>query len=149
MTAQPISARNLLREAFVAIGDLYIPLLTINSPSLIFAVLEIFKLGSASVSLNLIKLYGVVPFLSGAMIFYIFRSFTKNPVTVNEAFQQANKRLSPILSSYILSMLCILSGFILLIIPGFYVSFRLTFSLFAAVLDNSSAKSENVKRNDT
>ena len=140
MTAQPISARNLLRETFAAIRDLYIPLLTINSPSLIFAVLEIFNLGSASVSLNFINLFMVIPFLSGAMIFYICRSFTKNSVTVNEAFQQANRRLLPILSSYILSMLCILLGFILLIIPGFYVSFRLTFSLFAAVLDNSSAQ---------
>ncbi|MEG4318224.1 MULTISPECIES: glycerophosphoryl diester phosphodiesterase membrane domain-containing protein [unclassified Microcoleus] len=140
MTTQPISAINLLRETFAAIRDLYTPLLIINSPSLIFAVLEIFNLGSAGVGLTFINLYVVIPFLSGAMIFYICRSFTENPVTVNEAFQQANRRLLPILSSYILSMLFILLGFIALIIPGFYVSFRLTFSLFAAVLDNSSAQ---------
>jgi hypothetical protein len=34
-----------------------------------------------------------VPLLSGAMIFYTYRSLTRNQVTVGEAFNQANRRL--------------------------------------------------------
>lgn len=94
MTAQPISARNLLQETFVAIDPLYKSLLIINSPSLIIRVLQAFgTLGSASVALNFIYWLCVDPFFFGAIAFYSYRNLTENQVTVNEAFNQANRRL--------------------------------------------------------
>ena len=139
MTAQPISARSLLRETFATTGPLYAPLLIINSPSLIFAAFNSFdKLGSAGVAFNLIYWLVVLPLLSGAMIFYTYRSLTRNQVTVGQAFNQANRRLLPLIGVYIMCFLLVLAGCIALIIPGLYVSYRLIFSLYATVIDNSS-----------
>lgn len=140
MTAQRISSRNLLREAFATVGSIYVPLLTINSPSLIFvAINSLGKLGSAGVAFNIIYSVVVIPLLSGAMIFYTYRSFTRNKVTVGEAFSQANRRLLHLILVYIMFMVLLLAGFMALIIPGLYVSYRLIFSLYATVIDNSSA----------
>jgi membrane-anchored glycerophosphoryl diester phosphodiesterase (GDPDase) len=140
MTVQRISARNLLRETFAAIGDLYTPLLTINSPSLIFAVINsVGMLGSAAIPLNIIYWFVAIPFLSGAIIFYTYRSLIGNQVTVSEAFHQANRRLLPLILVYLISCVLIFAGFIALIIPGLYVSYRLIFPLYATVIDNSSA----------
>ncbi|WP_445249878.1 hypothetical protein [Microcoleus sp. OTE_8_concoct_300] len=139
MTAQPISARSLLRETFATTGPLYAPLLIINSPSLIFAAFNSFdKLGSAGVPFNLIYWLVVLPLLSGAMIFYTYRSLTRNQVTVGQAFNQANRRLLPLIGVYIMCLLLVFAGCIALIIPGLYVSYRLIFSLYATVIDNYS-----------
>ncbi len=139
MTAPRISARSLLRETFATTGSLYAPLLIINSPSLIFAALNSFdNLGSASVAFNIIYWLVVLPLLSGAMIFYTYRSLTRNQVTVGQAFNQANRRLLQLIGVSIMCFLLVLAGCIALIIPGLYVSYRLMFSLYATVIDNSS-----------
>ena len=139
MTDPPISARALLRETFATAGSLYAPLLIINSPSLIFAALNSFdKLGSAGVAFNIIYWLVALPLLSGAMIFYTYRSLTRNQVTVGQAFNQANRRLLQLIGVYIMCLLLVSAGCIALIIPGLYVSYRLMFSLYATVIDNSS-----------
>ncbi|MEG4406087.1 hypothetical protein [Microcoleus sp. MON2_D5] len=139
MTAPRISARSLLRETFATTGPLYAPLLIINSPSLIFAALNsLGKLGSAGVAFNIIYWFVALPLLSGAMIFYTYRILTKNNVTVGQAFNQANRRLLPLIGVYIMCFLLVFAGCIALIIPGLYVSYRLIFSLYATVIDNSS-----------
>lgn len=140
MTAPRISARSLLRQTFATTGPIYAPLLIINSPSLIFAALNSGgKLGSAGVAFNIIYWFVALPLLSGAMIFYTYRSLTRNQVTVGEAFHQANKRLLHLILVYIMCSVLAFAGVIALIIPGLYVSYRLIFSLYATVLDNSSA----------
>ena len=139
MTDPPISARALLRETFATAGSLYAPLLIINSPSLIFAALNTLdKLGSAGVAFNIIYWLVALPLLSGAMIFYTYRSLTRNQVTVGQAFNQANRRLLPLIGVYIMYFLLVFAGCIALIIPGLYVLYRLMFSLYATVIDNSS-----------
>jgi len=80
-----------------------------------------------------------VPLFSGAMIFYTYRSLTRNQVTLSQAFNQASRRLLHLVLVYILFVGLVFAGFIALIIPGLYVSCRLTFSLYATVIDNSSA----------
>jgi membrane-anchored glycerophosphoryl diester phosphodiesterase (GDPDase) len=139
MTGSRISAISLLRETFATARPLYVPLLIINSPSLIFAALNSFdNLGSASVAFNIIYWLVVLPLLSGAMIFYTYRSLTRNQVTVGQAFNQANRRLLQLIGVSIMCFLLVLAGCIALIIPGLYVSYRLIFSLYATVIDNSS-----------
>lgn len=140
MTASRISARSLLRETFANLGSRYAPLLLINSPILIFVGLNNFgKLGSAGVAFNIIYWFVVVPLLSGAMIFYTYRSLTKNQVTVGQSLAQSNRRLLQIIAVNIICLLLVCAGFIALIIPGFYVSYRLMFASYATVIDNSSA----------
>lgn len=138
MTGSRISAISLLRETFATAGPLYAPLLIINSPSLIFTINSFDNLGSAGVAFNIIYWLVVLPLLSGAMIFYTYRSLTRNQVTVGQAFNQANRRLLQLIGVYIMCLLLVTAGCIALIIPGLYVSYRLIFSLYVTVIDNSS-----------
>lgn len=140
MTNPRISTRSLLRETFATTKPLYAPLLTINFPNLILsAIVNSFgNLGSAGVVFFIYSLVAV-PLFSGAMIFYTYRSLTRNQVTVGQAYNQASRRLLHLILAYILFVGLVFAGFLALIIPGLYVSCRLTFSLYAAVIDNSSA----------
>src|SRR4028119_1311929 len=126
MTGSRISARSLLRETFATTGPIYAPLLKINFPNLILsAINSLDNLGSAGVVFYIIYSFVVVPLLSGAMIFYSYRDLTKNQVTVGQAFNQANRRLLQLIAVYIMCLLLVCAGFIALIIPGVYVSYRL------------------------
>ena len=152
MIDQPISAIYLLRETFAKMGVLYAPMLTINSPSLILLLLNNFGLGSAAIPLN-IYFFVLIPFLSGAMIFYTYRSLTGNQVTVSEALHQANRRLLQLILAYFFPVIPILAGIIgirlfplflpgwiifIIGIPGFYILYHLMFSYYVTVIDNSS-----------
>ena len=144
MTEPQISVRSLLRETFATTGSLYAPLLTIDSPSLIFAALNSFGiLGSAGVAFKIIYSFVVIPLLSGARIFYTYRSLTRNQVTVGQAFNQANRRLLHLILVSIMvfarvlagsSVLVLAGGIALLIIPGLSVAYHLVFSRYSVLL---------------
>ncbi|MEG3988968.1 hypothetical protein QUA13_17760 [Microcoleus sp. S28C3] len=153
MIDQPISAIYVLRETFAKMGAIYAPLLIINSPSLIILLVNNFGLGSAAIPLNIIYLFVLIPFLSGAMIFYSYRSLTGNQVTVSEAFNQANRRLLQLILAYFIPLGLILAGIIgimlfhlflpglillLIEILGCYILSRLMFSSYVTVINNSS-----------
>ncbi len=140
MTTQKISSRNLLRQTFAAIGSLYIPLLIISSPTLILGLAGIFlRTSSLSIPFNIIQFLCLAPFCSGALIFYIYRSLTGNKVTVEESFKQANRNILKLILTNVLYLLLVMAGLILLIIPGYYVIFRLPFSLYVTAINGSSA----------
>lgn len=152
MIDQPISAIYVLRETFAKMGAIYAPLLIINSPSLIILLLNSFGLGSAAIPVNIIYLFLLIPFLSGAMIFYSYRSLTGNQVTVSEAFNQANRRLLQLILAYFIPVVLILAGIMLfhlflrglilliIAIPGCYILSRLMFSSYVTVINNSSVQ---------
>jgi len=141
MTGSRISAQSLLRETFATTKPIYAPLLTINFPNLILsAIINSFgNLGSAGVVFFVYSLVAV-PLFSGAMIFYTYRSLTRNQVTVGQAYNQASRRWLHLILAYILFVGVVFAGFLALIIPGLYVAYRLMFSLYATVIDNSSAE---------
>ena len=140
MTEPQISVRSLLRETFATTKSLYAPLLIIYSPRLIFAALNSFdNRGLATFAFNIIYWLVAGPWLSGARIFYTYRSLTRNQVTVGEAFNQANRRLLQLIGVSVKYWVQVwVCG--ILIIPGLYVAYRLMFSLYATVIDNSSAE---------
>ena len=152
MIDQPISAIYVLRETFAKMGAIYAPLLIINSPNLIILLLNNFGLGSAAIPLNIIYLLVLIPFLSGAMIFYSYRSLTGNQVTVSEAFNQANRRLLQLILAYFIPVVLVLAGIMLfhlfwrglilliIAIPGCYILSRLMFSSYVTVINNSSVQ---------
>ena len=135
MTAQRISARSLLRETLAVVGSVYPALLTINSPHLIWFVLE--NLGRDALELHIIErtlsehpgagtfpvnpiyrlaevpfwIYWLVavPLLWGATTFYTYRSLTGNQVTASDAFQQAKRRFLPLIGVYFLFLVMILA----------------------------------------
>jgi len=127
MTGLRISAITLLRETFATTGPIYAPLLIINSPSLIWFLLDTFgrnalerhiiettlseDAGAGTFQVNSIYrlaevpswIYWLVavPLLSGATIFYTYQSLTGNQVTVGEAFKHAYRRLPQLMLAWI------------------------------------------------
>src|SRR4028119_1677938 len=190
MTGSRISARSLLRETFATTKPLYAPLLIINSPSLIWFVLE--PLGRDALNIHIIETTGAehagagtfpvnpiyrlaevpswiywlvaVPLLSGATIFYTYRSLTGNQVSVGEAFKHAYRRLPQLTLAWIPIALMfyiyvspgvvpqlmfasisnvsplVFVGLIALIISGLYLGICLQFSLYATTIDNAPAQ---------
>ena len=140
MANPQIRTEGLLRETFATTKPLYAPLLTLNFPNVkLSAINSLDNLGSAGVVFNIIYLFVAIPFLWGARIFYTYRSLTRNQVTVGEAFNQANRRLLHLILVSIMYSVLVWAGGIALIIPGLYVAYRLIFSLYVTVIDNSSA----------
>ncbi len=190
MTGSRISSRSLLRETFATTKPLYAPLLIINSPSLIWFVLEPF--GRDALNIHIIETTGAehsgagtfpvnpiyrlaevpswiywwvaVPLLSGATIFYTYRSLTGNQVSVGEAFKHAYRRLPQLTLAWIPIALMfyiyvspgvvpqlmfasiskvsplVFVGLIALIISGLYLGICLQFSLYATTIDNAPAQ---------
>lgn len=167
MTTQRISAINLLRDTLALVGSIYPALFRINSPHLIYFVVNTFggdamlniygmtkhELEAASVFLGIFYWFLAVPFLFGATTFYTYRSFTGNQVTVIAAFIQAKRRLLKLVEVYLLSVVLIFTGITwclrgfpfvgliiiqIILIPGLYVSYRLMFLLYAIVINNNS-----------
>jgi membrane-anchored glycerophosphoryl diester phosphodiesterase (GDPDase) len=140
MTTQAIGARILLRETFAVFRPLYVPLLLISSPGLILNFLNgIESLQSIVGVLDIIYSLSILPFLSGASIFYTYRSLSGNTVSVGEAFKQANRKLLQLILGWLLYILIFLTGLIALIIPGIYLPNRLIFLLYAIAIENCSA----------
>ncbi|MEG4815766.1 hypothetical protein [Microcoleus sp. K5-D4] len=111
----------------------------------------------AGLKLNILYWLVAVPFLSGATNFYTYRSLTENQVTASDAFSQAKRRLLPLILVNFLSVVVVLLlfalarasimwsqqsfaflGLSIVIISGCYVLYRLMFSSYAIVIDNSS-----------
>jgi len=190
MTGSRISVRSLLRETFATTKPLYAPLLIINSPSLIWFVLE--PLGRDALNIHIIETTGAehagagtfpvnpiyrlaevpswiywlvaVPLLSGATIFYTYRSLTGNQVSVGEAFKHAYRRLPQLTLAWIPIALMfyiyvspgvvprlmfasnsnvsplVFVGLIALITSGLYLGICLQFSLYATTIDNAPAQ---------
>ena len=151
MTTQAISARGLLRETFAVFRPIYFPLLVITSLTYIFLlvitslslVLNLLNstriFGSTSVPLNVIYWFCIMPFLSGASFFYTYRSLSGNTVNLKEAFKQANRNIAQLILGWLLFIIIFCTGFILLIIPGLYLLYRLVFVLYAIAIENCSA----------
>ncbi|WP_373535981.1 glycerophosphoryl diester phosphodiesterase membrane domain-containing protein [Microcoleus sp.] len=167
MTTQRISAINLLRDTLALVGSIYPALFRINSPHLIYFVVNTFggdamlniygmtqhQIAAASVFGGIFYWSLAVPFLFGATTFYTYRIFRGNQVTVIDAFIQAKRRLLPLLLVYFLSVVLIVTGITwclrafpfvgliiiqIILIPGLYVSYRLMFLLYAIVINNNS-----------
>lgn len=166
MTTQRISAISLLRQTFAVVGSIYPVLFRINYPHLIWFVLGTFgrealiygfeittsEQADAGLKLNILYWLVAVPFLSGATNFYTYGSLTENQVTASDAFSQAKRRFLPLILVNFLSVVLLLAwaGIIvwllrsfafvglMIIIPGLYVLYRLIFSSYATVIDNSS-----------
>lgn len=64
-----------------------------------------------------------VPILYAAVIHAIGESYLGRPVTVADSLQAAVEILLPLLGTWLLYGLAILGGFVLLVLPGIYLSF--------------------------
>ncbi|MGJ3249459.1 MAG: hypothetical protein ACFE0I_25735 [Elainellaceae cyanobacterium] len=140
MNNSAIQPRQLLRDSFSYAKPFYVAMLAFFAPNFIVALLlpEITS-PSAKFLVFLINALCIVPFVTGAAIFYMHQNLTQRGATLPDAMARAGEKFSQlVLLTSIVGVILVL-GFILLIIPGIYLSVRLSFVFYAVMIENQSA----------
>ena len=115
---------------------MYLPLVVISTPALIFSIINAQNPLAPNAPLNLIYLFLVAPLVSGTGIFLTYRYLTTQTVDLAGAASKAfAKGLFLIDTLLISSIIVVLSSFAL-IIPGIFVGVKLGFGLYGVVLDD-------------
>lgn len=142
MLTQSISPERLLQSSFAAVGRVYASVLLLSLPSLLQTFLtSLAPPGLVTVIINLVFAILIFPWFTGALIFYLYHNLVQDrgSVTITESLQLASTKLVQLILCQILLVLILLPAFLLLIIPGIYVSVRLAFSLYGVTIENLSA----------
>lgn len=146
MNTASISPGRLFKDSLSAVGSIYGPILLLNFPVLVFILLNSFLQSPILLGiLNLIYYFVLVPLISGATIIYTYRHLNQNHIGLAEAFQAAVSKYLQLLFGLILLIIILIPAFILLIVPGIYLSVRLSFFIYAIAVEDYSAI-EGIKR---
>lgn len=140
---QRIETIRLIKDSFGYSASVYGQILVFFIPSLVISVLTGLSAaeGSAGTTLLLflVSYACVIPYIGGASIFYVHQSFTQQGVTVADSMQKATERFSQLVLATVLLYASLLVGFLCLIVPGIYLSIRLSFVIYAVVIENRTA----------
>lgn len=143
LTPQKLEPVRLMKDAFAYAGGVYIPLIAISVFFVLFNLLTSLAmedgLGGFTVLLSLINYTCIVPFVGGASIFYVQQNLTGQGVTVNDAIHKGVDSFIQLVLASILFWVILVPALICLVIPGIYLSFRLSFIYYAVIIENRKA----------
>jgi len=143
ITSPRIELGRLLSDSFNYVGSVYTSMLVFFAPSLFVSILIAFALEDESDGvfflLSLISYTCIIPFSSGASIFYVQRNLTQQGVTIADSMQRASEKFTQLVLATFLLWLILIPAFICLIIPGIYLSIRLCFIYYALMIENRGA----------
>jgi hypothetical protein len=140
VTSSTISARRLLIDAFNYTKPIYFPMVVFFVPTLLITlILPTIASPSASFLLEFINVIFVTPFVTGASIFYAHQNLTQRGATVPESLQAAGEKFFQLSLLLILLLVFLIPAFILLIVPGVYLSIRWSFVFYAIMIEGYSA----------
>jgi hypothetical protein len=91
----------------------------------------------SEIIIMLIVYFCVFPFTAGCSIYYVYQSIV-NKVNVPQSLQASGEKFIKLVLITILSLVFLIPAFILLVIPGIYLSFRWSFIYYAVMIENSS-----------
>jgi hypothetical protein len=136
-----VDCRQLLRESLTRFQPIYPSLLILGIPSLIISFVNAFLTEGTLLrnALTLIYFLVIVPWFAGAAILYIYRYLTQEPINVLRSLQLTLPKLPQLILGFLLLLLILVPAFILLVIPGIYLSVRFGFALYAIAIENISA----------
>lgn len=140
MNNSAIQPRQLLRDSFSYVKPFYVAMLAFFVPNFIVALLlpEIVS-PSAKFLVFLINALCIAPFVTGAAIFYMHQNLTQRGATLPDAMARAGEKFSQLVLLTVIVGVILVLGVILLIIPGIYLSVRLSFVFYAVMIENQSA----------
>ncbi len=138
MSSQQLDPIALIRESLRILPGVYVPLLILGIPALVLSVLGA-SLGILALPLTIFNNLLVVPVMGSAMILLVDGHVSQRPLAPQSALNQVIGRTLPIVIGNLLLSLIIFLGSLALIIPGVYLGVRLSFTLFAIVLEGKSA----------
>lgn len=133
-----IQVGQLLKDTFTYTPPIYLPLLIFFLPSLIISLLTLGMTPGAAILTSVIDLLGIVPFVTGAAIFYVYQNLTNRGATIPDSMQAAGERFVQLVFLTFIVFVLLVAGFILLVVPGIYLSIRLSFVYYALMIENRS-----------
>lgn len=138
-TRQPIEPFKLLNDAIGQVGPIYVPLLIIASVGIVFNIAQ--SILPVAIAPIVALVYGLIvtPILSGASMSFCYRYIQQGTSDLKGAFDKAISQSGQLIIGTILYALAVFVGFILLIVPGIYISVRFGFVLYAIISENCSA----------
>ncbi len=129
----------LLGDSLTQVAPIYVPLLIIASPALLINIAQRILPPALISVILLIYLFAVTPILGGITTSFIDRYLKQGTIDLSKAVENALGNSVQLIIGMILYSLAVGFGFILLLIPGIYLSVRWGFVLYAIVLNNCSA----------
>lgn len=140
MSSSTVSARRLLIDAFNYTKPIYFSMLAFFAPALLITLLiPTIASPSASFLMHFIDVIFVTPFVTGASIFYAHQNLTQRGATVPESLQAAGEKFFQLSLLVVLLLVFLIPAFILLIVPGVYLSIRWSFVFYAIMIEGYSA----------
>jgi Membrane domain of glycerophosphoryl diester phosphodiesterase len=133
-----IAPFELLQETFSEVGPIYLPLVILMSPTIVFPVLQA-VLPSLTNLLSLLNAFVLTPLFSGAAIYFVYRYIQSETVDIQGAFARSMGNLGNLILGVVLSALAIIAGLIGLVIPGIYIMIQLVFVLYVITIEEESA----------
>lgn len=134
-----IRAGQLLKDAFTYTPPIYLPLLAFFLPSLLISLLMLGMTPGATVLISIINLFGIIPFMTGAAIFYAHQNLTNRGATLPDSMQAASERFVQLVILTVITVIVLVIGFVCFIVPGIYLLVRLSFSYYALIIERRSA----------
>lgn len=136
MTTSTLRPGEILRDALQRVGPVFVPIALLSLPGVLISVLVSNVALAAIVNLA----YGILvaPILGGAIIILVNRSLTGQTTDIREAVAMAWRRAVPLILTTLLLLVILLPAFVILLIPGIYLSVRLFATQYAVILEHKS-----------
>lgn len=162
MSKASISPRRLLKDSFIYVKPIYFRTLVFFVPSLLFSFISDSDFNSPSDNLvfNFAYIIFVLPFFTGASIFFVYQNLTQRGATIPDSLQKAGERFLQLVTANFLVIMVIfiipffawgfctaisdsISGMlffgVIFFIPAFYSFVRLTYFMYAIMIEERLA----------
>lgn len=137
MTQTSLSPSVILRDALSRVGPVFIPLAVLALPA---NILPLLIPGAALKGVfNFVLAIVVGPILGGASIALANRALANENIDLGTALAMAWQRAGQLILTSILLLVILIPSFLLLLIPGIYLSVRLFASQYEVMLGRHSA----------
>jgi hypothetical protein len=134
---------NLLQESLSQTGPIYLPLLLLGSPTVVLSILQE-TLAPLTKGINPLSgglLFLLIPVsivMTTTTAHFLYRYFRERTIDASGAFSKGIGTSLNAFMGYVLYFIVIVVGFMLLLLPGIYLSVALGFFLYAMVSNNCS-----------
>ncbi|MDJ0517360.1 MAG: hypothetical protein F6K22_15865 [Okeania sp. SIO2F4] len=143
MQYRRINPVNLVGETLDITRSVYIPCLIIASLGFLITLASNLLSNLPIISPILFTIFTILVILEllwkGANIVYLYRHFSRNPISIKEAFNLSIKKIFKLFLASFIILLIFFVGLILFFFPGFYMIFRLLPFLYSIVIEDLSA----------
>jgi hypothetical protein len=136
---QSIDPFKLFKETLAQVGPVYIPLLIISSPDIIFAILRSIVPPSLELLVVSVFTFVITPIISGVSIYFCHRYLKYGTIDLAGSVETTLGQSVQLILGFIIYAVAMLLGLICLVIPGIYIAVRFHFVLNAILSENCSA----------